>query len=123
MSTSSSSQPSVAALRPQWRAVRVAVLGATSLLLATSAHAVGGGDLPAPGVLAVTAIVLGLLAVPLTCASMQNWRTAGCPRSATNLLAPVLQARLRRIPAASQRPGGLPVTSWAPRVSCTARWR
>lgn len=66
MSTSSSSSPSVAALQPQWRAVRVAVLGATSLLLATSAHAVGGGDLPALGVLAVTAIVLGLVAVPLT---------------------------------------------------------
>jgi hypothetical protein len=64
--TSSSSSPSVAALRPQWRAVRVAVLGATSLLLATSAHALGGGDLPALGVLAVTAIVLGLVAVPLT---------------------------------------------------------
>jgi hypothetical protein len=57
---------SIAALRPHWRAVRVAVLGATSLLLATSAHTLGGGDLPAPGVLAVTAIVLGLLAVPLT---------------------------------------------------------
>lgn len=66
MSTSPSSSPSVAALRPQWRAVRVAVLGATSLLLATSAHALGGGDLPALGVLAVTAIVLGLVAVPLT---------------------------------------------------------
>jgi hypothetical protein len=36
------------------------------LLLATSAHAVGGGDLPAFGVLAVTAIVLGLVAVPLS---------------------------------------------------------
>jgi len=66
VSTSSSSSPRVAALRPQWRAVRVAVLGATSLLLATSAHAVGGGDLPALGVLAVTAIVLGLVAIPLT---------------------------------------------------------
>ncbi len=60
------SAQSVAAMRPPWRAVRVAVLGATSLLLATSAHTFGGGDLPAPGVLAVTAIVLGLLAVPLT---------------------------------------------------------
>ena len=66
MSTSSSAQPTAPALRPHWRAVRVAVLGATSLLLATSAHTFGGGDLPAPGVLAVTAIVLGLLAVPLT---------------------------------------------------------
>jgi hypothetical protein len=66
VSTSPSSSPSVAALRPQWRAVRVAALGATSLLLATSAHAVGGGDLPALGVLVVTAIVLGLVAVPLT---------------------------------------------------------
>ena len=65
MSTSPSSSRSVAALRPQWRAVRVAALGATSLLLATSAHAVGG-DLPALGVLVVTAIVLGLVAVPLT---------------------------------------------------------
>lgn len=66
MSTSSSAQPTAPALRPHWRAVRVVVLGATSLLLATSAHTFGGGDLPAPGVLAVTAIVLGLLAVPLT---------------------------------------------------------
>jgi hypothetical protein len=66
VSTSPSSSPSVAALRPQWRAVRVAALGATSLLLATSAHAVGGGDLPALGVLVVTALVLGLVAVPLT---------------------------------------------------------
>ena len=66
MSTSSSAQPTAPALRPHWRAVRVAVLGATSLLLATSAHTFGGGDLPAAGVLAVTAIVLGLLAVPLT---------------------------------------------------------
>jgi hypothetical protein len=64
--TSTSAQPSVAALRPHWRAVRVTVLGTTSLLLATSAHTFGGGDLPGPGVLAVTAIVLGLLAVPLT---------------------------------------------------------
>ena len=66
MSTCPARSQNVAALRPQWRAVRVAVLGATSLLLATSAHAVGGGDLPALGVLAVTAIVLGLVAVPLT---------------------------------------------------------
>ena len=66
MSSSPGSTSSVAALRPQWRAVRVAMLGATSLLLATSAHTIGGGDLPGPGVLAVTAIVLGLVAVPLT---------------------------------------------------------
>jgi hypothetical protein len=66
VSSSSGSMPLIAALRPQWRAVRVAVLGATSLLLATSAHTVGGGDLPAPGLLAVTAVVLGLIAVPLT---------------------------------------------------------
>lgn len=54
------------ALRPHWRAVRVAVLGAASLLLATSAHVIGGGTLPSLGVLALTALVLGLVAVPLT---------------------------------------------------------
>jgi len=85
MSTSSSSQPSVAALRPRWRGVRVAALGATSLLLATSAHAVGGGDLPAPGVLA---------------------GTAGCARSATNTAAPVLQLGCRASRLRAERPGG-----------------
>jgi len=54
------------ALWPHWRAVRVAVLGAASLVLATSAHIIGGGTLPSLGVLALTALVLGLVAVPLT---------------------------------------------------------
>ena len=54
------------ALRPRWRAVRVGVLGAASLVLATSAHIIGGGTLPSLGVLALTALVLGLVAVPLT---------------------------------------------------------
>ena len=54
------------ALRPHWRAVRVAVLGAASLVLATSAHIIGGGTLPSLGVLALTALVLGLVTVPLT---------------------------------------------------------
>ena len=54
------------ALRPHWRAARVTVLGATSLVLATSAHIIGGGALPSLGVLALTALVLGLVAVPLT---------------------------------------------------------
>jgi hypothetical protein len=54
------------ALRPHWRAVRVAVLGAASLVLATGAHIIGGGTLPSLGVLALTALVLGLVAVPLT---------------------------------------------------------
>ena len=54
------------ALRPHWRAVRVAALGAASLVLAISAHIIGGGTLPSLGVLALTALVLGLVAVPLT---------------------------------------------------------
>lgn len=48
------------------RALRVALLGGGSLLLATAAHLSGGGTLPAPGVLAVAAFVLGLVAVLLT---------------------------------------------------------
>ncbi len=56
----------VRALTARWRAVRVAVLGGASLALAAAAHTVGGGDLPSPTVLAVTALVLGLVAVPLT---------------------------------------------------------
>ena len=54
------------ALRPHWRALRVAVLGTASLLLAATAHVIGGGALPSLGVLALTALVLGLVAVPLT---------------------------------------------------------
>lgn len=48
------------------RALRVALLGGGSLLLATAAHLSGGGTLPGPGVLAVAAFVLGLVAVLLT---------------------------------------------------------
>lgn len=48
------------------RALRVALLGGGSLLLATAAHVSGGGTLPGAGVLAVAAFVLGLVAVLLT---------------------------------------------------------
>jgi hypothetical protein len=48
------------------RALRVALLGGGSLLLATGAHLAGGGTLPGPGVLAVAGFVLGLVAVLLT---------------------------------------------------------
>ncbi|GAB2591115.1 hypothetical protein [Microlunatus antarcticus] len=48
------------------RALRVALLGGGSLLLATAAHLSGGGTLPGPGVLAVAAFLLGLVAVLLT---------------------------------------------------------
>ena len=48
------------------RALRVALLGGGSLLLATTAHLSGGGTLPTPGVLAVAAFLLGLVAVLLT---------------------------------------------------------
>jgi hypothetical protein len=48
------------------RALRVALLGGGSLLLATAAHLSGGGILPGPGVLVVAAFVLGLGAVLLT---------------------------------------------------------
>jgi hypothetical protein len=48
------------------RALRVALLGGGSLLLASAAHVSGAGTLPGPGVLAVAAFVLGLVAVLLT---------------------------------------------------------
>ncbi len=48
------------------RALRVVLLGGGSLLLATAAHLSGGGTLPGPGVLAVAAFVLGLVALLLT---------------------------------------------------------
>lgn len=48
------------------RVIRVGVLGVTSLGLAMIAHNVGGGQLPHGGVLAVAALLLGLVAVPLT---------------------------------------------------------
>ena len=58
--------PSVRALTPGWRAVRIALLGGSSLFLAATAHAAGGGVVPSAGVLAVLALLLGLAAVPLT---------------------------------------------------------
>ena len=48
------------------RTLRVALLGGGSLLLATAAHLSGGGTLPGPGVLAVAAFLLGLVALLLT---------------------------------------------------------
>ena len=48
------------------RVLRVGLLGGGSLMLATAAHLAGGGSLPSPGVLAVAAFVLGLVAVVLT---------------------------------------------------------
>jgi hypothetical protein len=48
------------------RALRVSLLGGGSLLLATAAHLSGGGTLPSPGVLAVAAFVLCLVALVLT---------------------------------------------------------
>jgi len=46
--------------------VRVAALGGFSLLLATGAHLMGGGDLPTPTVLALAALLLGLAAAVVT---------------------------------------------------------
>ena len=48
------------------RSARAGVLGGTSLFLATAGHVLGGGTLPGAGLLALTAVGLGLLAVTLT---------------------------------------------------------
>jgi hypothetical protein len=48
------------------RLARVGVLGGTSMLLACAAHGLAGGRLPSAGVLAVAAILLGLVAVTVT---------------------------------------------------------
>lgn len=48
------------------RAVRISVLGATSMALATTAHLVGGGSLPPTTVLLVSGLVVGLVAVTAT---------------------------------------------------------
>lgn len=48
------------------RAFRIGTLGATSMLLATTAHLMGGGQLPSLGVLAVAALAVGLVAVTMT---------------------------------------------------------
>lgn len=48
------------------RTVRVAVLGATSMLLATTAHLVAGGQLPSIGVLLVAGVTVGLIAFTVT---------------------------------------------------------
>ncbi|WP_375430736.1 hypothetical protein [uncultured Friedmanniella sp.] len=48
------------------RLARVAVLGGGSLLLATLAHVVAGGPLPAGWVLALSGLMLGVVAVTLT---------------------------------------------------------
>lgn len=48
------------------RVARATVLGATSLLLATAAHLLGGGRLPSAGVLTVVGVLLALAAVTVT---------------------------------------------------------
>lgn len=48
------------------RLARAGVLGGASLFLATAGHVLGGGTLPGAGLLALTAVGLGLLAVTLT---------------------------------------------------------
>lgn len=48
------------------RAVRVGLLGTTSMALATTAHLAGGGPLPPVGVLIVSALLVGLVAVTAT---------------------------------------------------------
>lgn len=59
-------EPRALPLAGAGRALRVGLLGGGSLLLATAAHLSGGGTLPGPGVLAVAAFVLGLVAALLT---------------------------------------------------------
>ena len=95
----------VRALTPGWRAVRIAVLGGSSLLLATAAHALGGGVLPSAGVLVVLALLLGLVAVPLT---MRRCRLAVLlPVLAVEQLAVHLALTAAAGPAQCV-PGGLP---------------
>lgn len=53
-------------VRGTGRAIRAGVLGGTSMLLAGGAHLMGGGVLPAPGVLVVVAALVGLTAVTIT---------------------------------------------------------
>ncbi len=48
------------------RAVRVGLLGTTSMTLATTAHLIGGGPLPPVGVLIVAGLLVGLVAVTAT---------------------------------------------------------
>lgn len=48
------------------RLARAGVFGGASLFLATAGHVLGGGTLPGAGLLALTAVGLGLLAVTLT---------------------------------------------------------
>lgn len=55
-----------APVRGAARLLRVGALGGGSLLLATLAHVAGGGQLPAGWLLAVTGLLLGLVAVTLT---------------------------------------------------------
>ena len=48
------------------RALRVALLGAASMTLATTAHVVGGGSVPPVAVLVVSGLLVGLVAVTAT---------------------------------------------------------
>ena len=48
------------------RAVRVGLLGTASMTLATTAHLMGGGPLPPVGVLIVSGLLVGLVAVTAT---------------------------------------------------------
>ena len=58
--------PGMTLTRGWARLARAGVLGGASLFLATAGHVLGGGTLPGAGLLALTAVGLGLLAVTLT---------------------------------------------------------
>ena len=66
MSTTPAPDREAAPLRGTSRAVRAAALGTASLGLAVGAHLLGGGTLPGAGLLALTAALLGLVAVTAT---------------------------------------------------------
>lgn len=53
-------------VRDGQRLLRVGVLGGSSMSLATGGHLLGGGQLPSAGVLAVTAVLLGMGALTIT---------------------------------------------------------
>jgi len=58
--------PGSAPIRGWVRLARAGILGATSMLLATAGHVIGGGTLPPAGLLALVAGAVGLLAVSVT---------------------------------------------------------
>ena len=90
------------------RAIRVGLLGTTSMTLATTAHLMGGGPLPPVSILIVSGLLVGLVAVTATARRCRLRRPGRAARGRAGVAALVVHRRCRdgRLPRGRRSPPG-----------------